>query len=83
MTTQQLARRFRTALNCLIDQATGQPSQIASKVVLSPCYFGLGAVQFPPVTNADARFRRPRCLQQPGQTLYSLHSGHPGTIQSP
>jgi hypothetical protein len=51
MTLQQL-RRFRTALKCLFDQATGEPSPVASNVLLLSCDSRPGAVPLPPVTNA-------------------------------
>jgi hypothetical protein len=83
MTTQQLAHRFRTALNCPIDRTTGELSPLVSSLELSPCFFRLGAALLPPVINADDRFWRSPWPQQPGQALHSLHSGQRGTIQSP
>jgi hypothetical protein len=83
MTTQQLAHRFCTALNCPIDRATGELSPLVSSFVLSPCYFSLGAALLLPVINPDDRFWRSPWPQQPGQALHSHHSGQRGTIQSP
>jgi hypothetical protein len=82
MTTQQL-RHFHAALIGLFDQATGKLSPFASNVLLSPCYFGLGAVPLPPVTNTDDHLWWPPRPQQPGQALHPISSGQPGTIQSP
>jgi hypothetical protein len=56
MTAQQLSH-FRSALMCLFNQVTGKPSPFASNVLLSPCYFWLGAVLLLPVTHPHIRFR--------------------------
>ena len=47
MTIQQLSR-FRTALKCLFDQATGEPSPVASNVLLLSCDSRPRAVPLPP-----------------------------------
>jgi hypothetical protein len=78
MTIQQLSR-FRTALKCLFDQATGEPSPVASNVLLFPCHSRPGAVPLPPVTNAPNRycttFRRSPCRQPPRQALRPIPLG--------
>ena len=76
MTTQQLSR-FPTALMCLFDQATREPSPFAPNVLLSPGYSRLGAVLLPPLTDAENRFPRPPRRQQHGQALRPIPSGQP------
>jgi hypothetical protein len=46
MTIQQLSR-FLTALKCLFDQATGEPSPVASNVLLLPAIPGLARCRSP------------------------------------
>ena len=82
MTPQQPTNPY-PSLMCLFDQATGRLSPSASNVLLSFCYFRLGAVLFRPITRSHIRLQ-----WRPTPTAVRRHApyhtlGATDAIQSP